>query len=533
MSDKVKNILFIMADQLRWDYLSCYGHPHLKTPNIDKLAERGVRFDRAYVQSPVCGPSRASFYTGRTVFSHGSTWNRVPLPIGEMTLGDYLRPHGVRTAVVGKTHMVPDADGMARLGLNASTEIGLMVSQPGFDPYERDDGLHPTPLLKKRGGALRYNDWLREQGYDGENPWNDYANSAEGENGEILSGWLLENSNLPARVKEEHSESAYMTMRAMEFIDDCGDTPWLCHLSYIKPHWPYIAPAPYHDMFGPETWMPIHRDPTELDDPNPVYQAFTEGRVSQTFSRQGVRETVMPAYMGLIKQIDDHLGKLFSHLEKTGRDKDTMIVFTSDHGDYLGDHWLGEKELFHECSVRVPLIIMDPTKAADSTRGTTCDAFVEAIDMVPTFVESVGGKPAYERLEGRSVLPLLHGKDAKAWRDEVFSEIDYGFYSMTTALGVDVDKARGYMIRTDRWKYIYFRGFAPQLFDLKNDPEEFVDLGTDKTHETVCADMHQRLFDRLLARKNRIGMTDEAVSKEKDSEEKAGILIGYWDKESL
>ena len=86
----IKNILFIMADQLRWDYLSCYGHPHLHTPNIDRLAERGVRFDKAFVQSPVCGPSRASFYTGRTVFSHGSTWNRVPLPIGELTLGDYL-----------------------------------------------------------------------------------------------------------------------------------------------------------------------------------------------------------------------------------------------------------------------------------------------------------------------------------------------------------------------------------------------------------------------------------------------------------
>jgi len=123
----IKNILFVMADQLRWDYLSCYGHPHLHTPNIDRLAEKGVRFDRAYVQSPVCGPSRASFYTGRTVFSHGSTWNRVPLPIGELTLGDYLRPTGVRTAVVGKTHMVPDAEGMGRLGTMDYIRLGCCV----------------------------------------------------------------------------------------------------------------------------------------------------------------------------------------------------------------------------------------------------------------------------------------------------------------------------------------------------------------------------------------------------------------------
>ena len=146
---KVRNILFIMADQLSWDYLSCYGHPHLKTPNIDSLAKKGVLFESAYVQSPVCGPSRASYYTGRTVFSHGSTWNQVPLPIGELTIGDYLGKSGIRTGIVGKTHMQPDADGMARLGINKNTEIGLVVSEPGFEPYERDDGLHPNNHVKK------------------------------------------------------------------------------------------------------------------------------------------------------------------------------------------------------------------------------------------------------------------------------------------------------------------------------------------------------------------------------------------------
>lgn len=533
MTATVKNILFIMADQLRWDFLSCYGHPHLNTPNLDKLATRGIRFNRAYVQSPVCGPSRASFYTGRTVFSHGSTWNRVPLPIGELTLGDYLRPHGVRTAVVGKTHMVPDAEGMARLGLNSSTEIGLMVSEPGFDPYERDDGLHPTPILRHKGGTLRYNDWLNQQGYDGENPWNDYANSAAGANGEILSGWLLENSNLPARVKEEHSETAYMTMRAQEFIDECGDTPWLCHLSFIKPHWPYIAPAPYHDMFGPETWLPVHRDKIELNNANPVYKAFTETRVSNTFSRQGVRETVMPAYMGLIKQIDDHLGHLFDWLKQKGRDQDTMIVFTSDHGDYLGDHWMGEKELFHECSVRVPLIIYDPRPEADTTRGTINDAFVEAVDLVPTFIEAVGGTPLWHRLEGQSLTQQLHGQNPSTWRDAVFSEIDYGFYSVREALGTELSQSRGYMIRDERWKYVYFIGFPPQLFDLESDADEFVDLGQDPKFESVRAAMHSKLFDRITARKNRVTMTDDEVKVMKSDEQARGILIGFWDKETV
>ena len=463
----IKNILFIMADQLRWDYLSCYGHPHLHTPNIDRLAERGVRFDKAFVQSPVCGPSRASFYTGRTVFSHGSTWNRVPLPIGELTLGDYLRPVGVRTAVVGKTHMEVDQEGMARLGLTRDTELGCIISEPGFEPFERDDGLHPNGAMRMSGAKLRYNDYLNEMGYDGDNPWNDHANSAEGENGEILSGWNLRHSNLPARVREEHSETAYMTARARTFIEETGDTPWLCHLSYIKPHWPYIAPAPYHNMYGPDSFMPVSRHEQEKTGSNPVFNAFMQMQVSETFSRDGVRETVLPGYMGLIKQIDDHLGQLFEYLEQSGKADETMIVFTSDHGDYLGDHWLGEKELFHEMSVRVPLIIVDPRQSADATRGSVSDAMVEAIDLVPTFLEATGAPSANHRLEGRSLMPLLQGDALESpWRDAVFSEIDYAFYQAREILDAPVSAARGYMIRTDQWKYVHFPGYPAQLFDL-------------------------------------------------------------------
>jgi len=525
---KIKNILFIMADQLRWDYLSCYGHPHLHTPNIDKLAAKGVRFDRAFVQSPVCGPSRASCYTGRTVFSHGSTWNRVPLPIGELTLGDYLRPLGMRTAVVGKTHMAADTEGMARLGLTSETEIGCIISQPGFEPYERDDGLHPTPNFRKRGGELRYNDYLREHGYEGENPWNDYANSADGPDGEVLSGWYLRNSNLPARVKEEHSETAYMTERAREFIEETGDTPWLCHLSFIKPHWPYMAPIPYHDMYGAETFKDVVRSEEERRDPNPVFGAFMGMRVSESFSTQGVRETVLPAYMGLIKQIDDHLGKLFAYLEDSGKADETMIVFTSDHGDYLGDHWLGEKELFHDVSVRVPLIIYDPRPEADATRGTVCAELVEAIDLVPTFLEATGAPDASHRLEGRSLGGLLRGEKPDDWRQAAFSEIDYSFYAARETLGVGTADARGYMLRSQRWKYIYFTGFAPQLFDLENDPDEFTDLGRSAEHADIRDMMKDMLLERLLKRRNRVTITDSGVAEVRKGEAKGGVLIGYW-----
>ena len=373
-----RNILFIMCDQLRWDYLSCYGHPKLHTPNIDALAARGVRFTRAYVQSPVCGASRMSFYTGRYVQSHGASWNGVPLKVGEMTLGDYLRPLGLRTALVGKTHMKADKEGMERLGIDPDSIIGVRVAECGFDPYERDDGLHAIGPDGRYDPQLpRYNDYLTEKGYTGDNPWHDWANAAPGDGNQVASGWAMRNARKPARVDEEDSETPYMTRRAMDFMREAGGEPWCLHLSYIKPHWPYIAPAPYNDMYEPSDVPPVVRSEAERVDPHPVFREFMQQRVSQTFARDEVREEVIPVYMGLIKQIDDQLGVLFRFMKERGLLDDTMIVFTSDHGDYLGDHWMGEKDLFHEPSVKVPLIICDPSREADATRGTVCDELVE------------------------------------------------------------------------------------------------------------------------------------------------------------
>ena len=133
MTRRTRNILFVMCDQLRFDHLSCYGHPKLQTPNLDALAARGVIFDRAYVQSPVCGPSRMSYYTGRYMQSHGVSWNFVPLKAGEMTIGDHLLPLGVNCALVGKTHMRADHAGMARMGIDPKSRIGVRIGECGFD----------------------------------------------------------------------------------------------------------------------------------------------------------------------------------------------------------------------------------------------------------------------------------------------------------------------------------------------------------------------------------------------------------------
>jgi arylsulfatase A-like enzyme len=525
---KAKNVLWIMADQLRWDYLSCYGHPHLHTPHIDALAKRGVQFNRAYVQAPICGASRMSYYTGRYTRSHGATWNFFPLRIGEPTLGDHLKRIGVRNVLAGKTHMIADVEGMKWLGIDPNSPIGVHISQCGFQPFDRDDGLHTT--LHDRG--THYDKYLADLGYEAEIPWHDWANAHDGDDGEILSGWLIKNNDRAARIPEEHSETAYMTNRAMEFMRTAGDDPWCLHLSYIKPHWPYCAPAPYHDMYGPETWLPFNRSEAEKVDANPVYDAFMNQPVCKAFSETRVRDALMGAYMGLIKQIDDHLGRLFAFMDEQGLSENTMIVFCSDHGDNLGDHWMGEKDLFHDCSVRVPMIIADPSPEADATRGTVSEALVEGIDLAPTFVEYFGGRDLPHILEGKSLMPVLAGK-TDGVRDWAISEYDYSTREARKILGQDVMDCRLIMCVDQRWKFWHTEGYRPMLFDLETDPDELVDLGLsdDPAHVRIRALMHERIFEWARRHHNRITRRPEEVLAI-DGGEPPGIIIGVYDEDA-
>ncbi|MGB1251313.1 MAG: sulfatase-like hydrolase/transferase [Candidatus Promineifilaceae bacterium] len=527
-----KNILFIMADQLRWDYLSCYGHPHLHTPNIDKLAARGVRFDRAYTNVPLCGPARSCFYTGRSMFSNGVYWNTMPYSESSWTIADYLRPHGYRSAVVGKLHSSVSAQNLERLGIQPESEVGVRLRHAGFEPFERDDGIHPDYLAFNAQPPNRYNAYLHEQGYDTPNPWEQNANSAVDENGAILSGWYMRHNGRAANISAEHSETAYTTTRAMECIESMGETPWCIHLSYIKPHWPYQAPAPYHDMYGPEHLLPRVASADELTDPHPVYEAFTQIRGSRHWARDEVRDTVIPAYMGLIKQLDDEIGRLIDYLDAQNLLDNTLIVFTSDHGDYLGDHWLSEKDTFHEPSVRIPMIVVDPSAEADSTRGTNDMRFVEGIDLLPTFLQFAGGQSQPHRLEGRSLLPLLHADQLAEWRDHTICETGYAGREARSILDIPPFQCRGYMVRSEAWKYILWEGFDPQLFDMVNDPDELVDLGKSAEHSHIRHTLHEQLFTWMRQRQMGL-MSDAAISAEfgSDKEDKVGVLIGYWHEE--
>lgn len=496
-----------------------------------------MRFTNAYVQSTVCGPSRMSAYTGRYVRSHGSTHNGVPLRVGEPTLGDHLREVGVRCALIGKTHMKADEEGMERLGIAKDSVIGVRVAECGFEPFERDDGLHPSTSYDPDPA---YDSYLRQHGFEAENPWEHWANSGEGENGENFNGWLLVHADKAARIPEEHSETPYMTRRAMRFIEDAeakGEA-WCAHLSYIKPHWPYIVPAPYHAMYGKADIQPPVRSEAERVSPNPIFEAFQQERYSKNFSRDEVRETVVPCYMGLIKQIDDQLGHLFDFMEKRGLFKNTLVVFTSDHGDYLGDHWLGEKYLFHDVAVKVPMIVYDPRPEADVTRGTTSDALVEMIDLAPTFLDYFGGRPKPHVLEGRSLLSLTSG-ERKSLRNYAVSEYDYSGDAARLKLVMPVSGCKLYMITDGRFKLVHGEGVEPMFFDLQNDPGELRDLGREPSAAGDIERLRKMLMRWLALPNNRITVPDEWLTQIDDKVGHfdpiigSGVLIGYWDEAEL
>jgi arylsulfatase A-like enzyme len=433
-----------------------------------------------------------------------------------------LRDSGHTLSLVGKTHVLPDAHGMARLELDGQNDLTALLKEGWFTLVDRHDGHHGEP-------DSAYADWLRAKGYDSRDPWTDYVIAVDGPDGP-LSGWKMRNARYPARVREEHSETAYTTDRAIDFLRAQGEQPWVLHLSYVKPHWPYIAPAPYHAMYTAEQCLPVQRHAAERGaGAHPIFRAWQDEEVAESFQQDAAIATVRPVYQGLIAQVDAHLGRVWAELERLGRWQDTLVIFTADHGDYLGDHWLGEKELFHDCVQRVPFLLYDPTAAADATRGTEDNRLVEAIDCVPTILDALGCDPALHVVEGRSLLPAVRGTAGDEWRDAAFSELDWTFRGARRRLGEPTGQHMAWMVRTARWKYIHWSGgYRPQLFDLVQDPQEFFDLGEDGTLVGVRDAMRHRLLTWFTKLKSRTTITWAEAEQRTDSHKKAGVFLGEW-----
>jgi len=477
MSSNRLNILFIMTDQMRADCMSGVGHPVVKTPHLDALASEGILFKQAYVQAAVCGPSRMCFYTGRYPHATRSPWNEVPLPGDEKTMGHYFSEAGYRAALCGKTHYTPDP----LTDPEAQPEQGILrTTLAGLDSWEFNDG--------QGDGWLQY---LREKGYA-----EDICNHPFAVN--IPEGADKDHSAYPIHIRKEDSDTAFMTDRAIAFMAEAGDMPWFLHLSYFKPHLPIVAPYPYNEMYGPADSPLPNRIPEELENPHPFHIPYRIERKSVPFDEEHIWRQRRATYYGLITEIDDHLGRLFHHMKHNGLWENTLILFTSDHGEYVGDHWMFEKELFYDEAYNVPFIIRDPRVEANPTRGLVNDDFIESVDVVPTFLEACGlGIPA--AIQGRSIGPILRAERPSDWRNEVYADWDFRFYWTPKKLGIPPDKCRGWMVRDTHFKYWHFNGMPDVLFDLNRDPQELYNVAEDPAYAEMIQTYRLKLMDWRMA----------------------------------
>lgn len=477
------NVLLITLDQFRADCLGVAGHPLVRTPNLDRLAADGVRFTHHFANCAPCGPSRASLLTGLWQSNHRVTNNGAPLSDHLPMLPRMLRDHGYDPVLFGYTDTTLDP-------------ATLAPDDPRRTSYEQPmSGFSTGVLLDDDIGP--WIDWLAASGYD--TPA-DHRSIYEPANVDIPEGrgatWR------PARYRAEHTESAFMTTMALEWLDRPGSTdePFCLHLSYLRPHPPYLVPDPYNDMFDPADVPAPTRHPSVSEEV--ALHPFVAAALSVVPSPADDldQRQLQATYYGMIAEVDAQVGRLLDGLDERGLRDDTIVVLTSDHGEQLGDHWLVEKLGFFDQSYRIPLIVRWPAMAGRP--GRVLDAFTENVDITPTLLDLVGAPPS-PFCDGASLRPFLDGdlQGAEApdgWR--VAAHHEYDFRDPTSTLIQDVFGIRDDQCAVSVWrgrhhKYVQFAGgLPPLLFDLAADPGELVDLSSDPDHLPVVLECAQALL---------------------------------------
>ena len=429
------NVLIIMADEHAPQFSGVYGHPIAQSPDIDALGEDGVVFDAAYCNSPLCVPSRMSLMTGRLPSSDGVYDNASPLPSDSVTWAHLLRAVGYDVVLAGKQHFIgPDQLHGFR------TQISHDLHASALHPiYAWDEGV--TPAAK---------------------PW-----------------YHLETIG-PGNTKEIDTDEDVET-RSLEYIRSRADSdqPWVLMSSYIAPHFPFVAPREFWNLYDPEQVDMPDLPPGHLESQHPLY-----GRLRSTFGLEGVTETQIrrarAAYYALVTYLDHKVGRLLAALDETGQAQNTIVVFTADHGEMLGEHGLWRKSTFYEHSARVPLIVRWPGVFAGGRRVPEA---VSLVDLVATLVEVAGTEPVAE-LDGSSLTGLMSGND-RAWKDEAISE-----YLAHGVLGPMA------MLRHGRYKFNYVHEEPPELYDLEEDPGEFTNLADSDEHQPVLDELRNALLTR-------------------------------------
>lgn len=498
MTLKRKNVLLIVVDQWRGDTLPMLGHPVVKTPNIAALAAEGVTFTRHYTQAVPCGPGRASLLTGLYMMNHRAVQNTVPLDARHTNLAFEVRKAGYEPALVGYTTTTPDPR------VNAAEDPRFKVlgaDMEGWRPVG-SWGLHMEAYFA----------WVASQGFDlPDNPWDIWLPQGAAGPG---AGPTARSSRIPAAL----SDTRWFTERGLEYLHGVQHKPWFLHLGYWRPHPPFIAPQGYHDLYDPAQCPPPVRAASAAVEAqqHPLLRFYLDNIKSSSFFQGGqglgseldesqVRQ-MRATYYGLMTEIDDQLGRVFQYLKDTGQWENTLIVLTSDHGEQLGDHHLLGKIGYFDQSYHIPMIVRDPSREADGTRGSLVEHFTETIDTLPTLLEWMG-QPVPRACDGRSLMPFVRECRAPdGWRTEVHYEYDFRnvYYSQPeTALGLHMDDCSLAVVQDEQFKYVHFAALPPLFFDLRRDPAQLVNQANNAEYAPRMLAYAQKMLDWRLRHADR------------------------------
>ncbi|MEE8387419.1 MAG: alkaline phosphatase family protein [Acidiferrobacterales bacterium] len=510
------NVLFITADQWRGDCLSSVGHPCLQTPNLDRLAADGVLFRQHFAQATPCGPSRASIYTGTYLQNHRSVINGTPLDARHTNVALEARKAGYDPVLFGYTdvsadprHRRADDPALRSYGGVLSGMTPVVLGDANALPWLADLKAKGYTLSEEFLGVFKPRD----------------VDAKDGHRGLTFA---------PAQYTVEDSYTAFLTDEVIKYLSVREEKPWFVHLSYLTPHPPFVAPEPYHDMYDP------------ADVPRPVRAATVEAEASQHpyldyyLHHQrgwGLRydhdsknnlnlddKDVLQAratYYGMMSEVDAHIGRLIAYLKEKGAYENTLVVFTSDHGEQLGDHWQFSKFAYFDQSFHVPLIVRDPRAGAKCGRGLRVDAFTESVDIMPTILECLG-VDIPNQCDGEPLTPFCHGETPANWRKEVHWGFDFRNFNDSdgnTIFGLKPDQCSVNVIRDRRYKYVHFTALPPLLFDLEQDPDELHNLVDQPEYQGLVLEYAQKMLswrmnhdERVLAN---IKLTPEGVVERK------------------
>ena len=465
MADK-PNIILIYPDQHRGDTIGCVGHPAIKTPNLDRIAAEGVAFTRCATNSPLCMPARASMMNGQYINEHGVWNNAIEADRHGPSHVRNIRDAGYHTAIIGKTHLYVHQEA------SHTSKHVQNLKDWGFE-----DTLELTGPLASSRLDSPYTEYLAEKGLL-DTHRESIRTYLRGMTTRYMHPWEQAPCLLPT---EDHLDS-YTGRKSAEWIQNYnGDKPFYLQICFPGPHGPFDSPAEYRAMYNPEE-IPL----AIMDKPVPPIAPLVE-RMLQSCRLESMTEShnrvMRPYYYGKVTLIDEGIGLVLKALEERGLLENTWILYTSDHGEMLGDHRLGRKVVFYEGALNVPCLI----RPASKVEGWQSGALTDQIDITATLLDIAGARPL-EGSDGRSLVSqVLAGPDApeaQQGKEAVFSEV-VGFS----------------MVRTERYKMsIHTSTRQPvDLYDMVNDPNELRNLVNDPSLEKVRQELLEQPLSRLLS----------------------------------